>query len=93
MNAFTTATCSVSGAVTPIQSFRWEKDGNTIVANDRITITDESSRSTLEIEPAELDDDGEYSCSVSFMGGGLIADSAELQVASKLKRERERESR
>ena len=93
LDSFTTATCTVSGAVAQIQSFRWEKDGNSIVANDRITITVGTSSSMLEIEQANLDDAGEYSCNVLFVGGGSIAGSDSLQVASKLEREREREGR
>ena len=52
--------CEVAGNPTP--TFQWEKDSKTLTATERMKITQESQRSTLEITNSAFEDSGVYTC-------------------------------
>ena len=69
--------CTFTGI--PAPEIRWEKDGSVFLLGEGRRVINSTGRSQLEISNLTLSDAGEYSCSVSNVGGTDMR-SVSLQV-------------
>ena len=72
--------CEVVG---PTPTFQWEKDSKTLTATERMKITQESQRSTLEITNSAFEDSGVYTCT-AVNDHGHVTTSCIAQVRGNL---------
>ena len=69
--------CSFTGI--PAPDIRWERDGSLFLLGEGRRVINSTGRSRLEIYSLALSDAGEYSCSVSNIGG-TASRSVRLEV-------------
>ena len=74
--------CEVVGNPSP--TVQWEKDSKSITATERVKITQESQRSTLEITTSAFEDSGVYTCT-AVNEHGHVTTSCIAQVRGNLK--------
>ncbi|XP_028393138.1 triple functional domain protein-like isoform X5 [Dendronephthya gigantea] len=72
--------CEIVG--NPAPTFHWEKDSKPLAATERLKITQESQRSTLEITSSEFEDSGVYTCT-AVNDHGQVTTSCIAQVRDK----------
>lgn len=68
----------------PSPEIKWSKNGEELKTSDRINITYDKNRSSVEIKKVTVDDAGRYSCAAVNEGGKAVS-TADLVVRSKCK--------
>ena len=77
-----TCTATTEGSTDPA-TFQWtDSDGNAVTTSDEVIISSESNSSTLQFNPAQESQTGEYNCQAVVLSLSAT-NSAQLEVTGK----------